>query len=59
MAQQFRALAAFPEDLGSVPCTHGVPQSSRDLMSFSGLHELQAHTGGTNIHAGKTLRHIQ
>ena len=51
MAQHLRALAALPEDLGSIPSTHMVAQ--RDMVPSSDFFEYQTHTCYTDIDAGK------
>jgi hypothetical protein len=48
MAQQLRALAALPEDLGSIPSTLiSVTPVSGDLTPYA------------NIHTSKTLMHVK
>jgi hypothetical protein len=50
-AQQLRALAAFPEDPGSIPSTHMTAHNCNS--SSRGFNAL------TDIHAGKTPIHIK
>lgn len=62
MVQQFRALVALVEDLGSVPSTNLLAHShasGRDLMPTSNLSSTRHTLGTLNIHAGKTPRHIR
>ena len=53
MAQQLRALAALPEDLGSIPSTN-VAVCTCLYLQFPGIQHPRTH-----IHAGKTLMHIK
>jgi hypothetical protein len=62
MAQMLRALAAVPEDLGSIPNTH---DSSQPVIPVQGICCLllasisTAHTLCIDIHADKTPTHLK
>jgi hypothetical protein len=58
MAQWLRALAALPEDLGSILCTlmAAVAAVPGDLMPSSGLQRHQVHMWFTDISAGTYTR---
>ena len=66
MAQQLRALAALPEDQGSIPSTHmGGSQSCVSLVPGESSAFPLVPSSGTacmwhiDVHAGKTLIHIK
>ena len=50
MAQQLRALAALPEDLGLIPSAH---------MAAVGVSKAPAYICCTDIHASKTSIHVK
>ena len=51
VAQQLRALATLPEDLGSILSTHVVAHNC--LMASAGFHRHQAYMWDTGTHSGK------
>jgi len=53
LAQQLRALAALPEDLGSIPNNHIAAHNCLQLQ-FQGIQHPH-----TDIHAGKTPMHMK
>ena len=64
MVQRLSALAAFTEDLGSIPgltwCLTNICNSvSGNLILVSGLFGIQGCMQYTYMHAGKTSIHVQ
>ena len=64
MAQQLRALAALPEDMGSVPRTHIVAHKWLKIQVQGIQHSLLAfmgtrYTARIDMHAGKTHIHMK